>query len=146
MKPIRETALGAWLARKAPGLLDEVGDLIPDRGALGVLKRVLVASGTIPEKDLEELDRLIAAEIAFAQEATKRWEADLNGDAKLAKVIRPVALIVTLVLFFLILILDSIPIVNFHVSDAFARLLETLTLTICGAYFAGRTLEKTIRR
>ena len=56
------------------------------------------------------------------------------------------ALIVTLFLFFVILIFDSIDGIGFHVSDAFARLLETLTLTICGAYFAGRTLEKSIRR
>lgn len=146
MKPIRETALGSWIARKTPGLLDEVGDLLPDRGALGVIRRVLMASGQLSEADQKELDRLIAAEISFAQEATKRWEADLASDAPLAKVIRPLALIVTLFLFFVILIFDSIQGIPFQVSESFARLLETLTLTISGAYFAGRTLEKTIRR
>jgi hypothetical protein len=146
VKPIRETALGSWIARKTPGLLDEVGDLLPDRGALGVIRRVLIASGKLSATDREELDRLIDAEISFSAEVTKRWEADLKADSPLAKVIRPLALIVTLFLFFVILIFDSIDGIGFHVSDAFARLLETLTLTICGAYFAGRTLEKSIRR
>ena len=74
---------------KTPGLLDEVGDLLPDRGALGVIRRVLIASGKLSETDRQELDRLIDAEISFSAEVTKRWEADLKADSPLAKVIRP---------------------------------------------------------
>lgn len=134
------------MARNVPLLLDEVGDVLPDQGVLGVVKRIVDGKTYVSEEDRREFDRLLNAEIESAKEATKRWEADLRGDAHLAKVIRPLALIVTLGLFFVVLILDSIQGIGFHVSDAFAGLLETLSLTICGAYFAGRTLEKSIRR
>lgn len=145
-RPIRETSLGQWMKRNVPLLLDEVGDVLPDQGVLGVVKKLVDGKDYISENERAEFDRLLNHEIQAAQEATKRWEADLQGDAHLAKVIRPLALIVTLGLFFVVLILDSIQGIGFHVSDAFAGLLETLALTICGAYFAGRTLEKTIRR
>ena len=35
---IRDTRLGGWLKDKAPKVLDIVGDLLPDQGALGVVK------------------------------------------------------------------------------------------------------------
>lgn len=40
-KPIKRTALGSWLKGKAPHILDNVGDLLPDRGDLCVLKWIL---------------------------------------------------------------------------------------------------------
>jgi hypothetical protein len=40
-KPIRKTALGTWIKRKAPHILDHVGDLLPDQGGLGILERIL---------------------------------------------------------------------------------------------------------
>ena len=40
-KPIKRTALGSWLKGKAPHILDTVGDLLPDQGGLGSLKRIL---------------------------------------------------------------------------------------------------------
>ena len=40
-KKIRDTKLGAWLKGKAPKVLDMVGDLLPDQGALGVVKNLL---------------------------------------------------------------------------------------------------------
>ena len=36
-KKIKDTKLGSWLADKAPGILGVVGDLLPDKGALGVV-------------------------------------------------------------------------------------------------------------
>ena len=35
---IKDTGLGRWLKEKAPSVLDTVGDLLPDQGALGVVK------------------------------------------------------------------------------------------------------------
>ena len=38
---IKDTGLGRWLKEKAPSVLDTVGDLLPDQGALGVVKNLL---------------------------------------------------------------------------------------------------------
>ena len=40
-KKIKDTLLGKWLAEKAPNVLGTVGDLLPDSGALGVVKNLL---------------------------------------------------------------------------------------------------------
>lgn len=144
-RPIRDTALGKFLRDRVPEIFDKVADILPDRGALGVVKR-LVDDVDLGPMDRAHMEDLLAEEMALAEQVTRRWEADLESDAPLAKVIRPISLIVSLSLFFLILILDSVDGIGFNVSPAFAGLLETLTLTICGAYFAGRTLEKSIRR
>lgn len=145
-RPIRETALGAWISKNAPQALDVVGDVLPERGALGILKRIVDKSSEISDLKKREFQSLLDRELELAEQVTRRWEADASSDAPLARIIRPVALIVTLVLFFAILLLDSFEGIAFQVPEAFVSLLETLTLTISGAYFAGRTLEKTFRR
>ena len=46
-KPIRNTTLGTRIKRKAPHILDTVGDLLPDRGGLGALKWLLEKSEVV---------------------------------------------------------------------------------------------------
>jgi len=38
-KKLKDTKVGQWLKDKAPQVLDTVGELLPDQGALGVVKR-----------------------------------------------------------------------------------------------------------
>ncbi len=40
-KRIKDTNLGGWLKDKAPGVLSLVGDLLPDKGGLGIVKNLL---------------------------------------------------------------------------------------------------------
>lgn len=144
-QPIRETALGRFLRDRVPEVFDQVADIIPDRGALGILKR-LVDKSDLGPLDRVHMERLIEEEEHLAEQVSRRWEADSRSDSPIAKVVRPISLLCSLFLFFLITILDSIEGLGFSVSDSFAGLLETITLTICGAYFAGRSLEKSVRR
>ena len=37
-KKLKDTKVGQWLKEKAPSVLDVVGDVLPDRGVLGVVK------------------------------------------------------------------------------------------------------------
>ena len=48
---IKRTALGSWLKGKAPHILDTVGDLLPDRGGLGILKNLLEKNEVISPQD-----------------------------------------------------------------------------------------------
>ena len=140
---IKDTALGGWLKQKAPGILDTVGDLLPDRGALGVVKNLI--DREYPDIDPEEVRARIDAEIAFQNNVTERWKADMGSDVKLAKYIRPVTLITLTLVFVITMVVDSIDNVAFNVKDTYVSLLEILMLTAFGAYFAGRTIEKTRR-
>jgi len=137
---IKDTALGGWLKQKAPGILDTVGDLLPDQGALGVVKNII--DKQYPDLDPEEVKAKIDAEIAFQNNVTERWKADMGGDVKLAKLIRPATLIALMSMFMVTMVLDSLDNLPFNVKDSYVSLLEILMLTSFGAYFAGRTIEK----
>ena len=69
----------------------------------------------------------------------------MGSDVKLAKLIRPVTLITLMVLFCLTMVLDSMESLPFDVKNNYIDLLQILMLTSFGAYFAGRTIEKTKR-
>ena len=141
-KKIRDTKLGAWLKEKAPGVLDTVGDLLPDKGALGVVKNLLDSE---PNVDPEEAKAILDAEVAFQNNVSERWKADMSSDVKLAKLIRPLTLICLMTMFMATMIADSMDAWPFNVKDSYVSLLEILMLTSFGAYFAGRTIEKTKR-
>ena len=136
---IKDTELGAWMLKKAPKVLDVVGHMLPDRGMLGVVKNLLHNE---PKVDNAEADAKVDAEIAFQEQVTKRWEADMASDVKLAKLIRPVTLICLLGMFMVTMVFDSLDNLPFNVKDSYVSLLEILMLTSFGAYFAGRTIEK----
>jgi hypothetical protein len=141
-KKIRDTKLGAWLREKAPGVLNTVGDLLPDSGALGVVKNLLDKE---PSVDPAEAKAMIDAEVQFQNNVTERWKADMGSDVKLAKLIRPVTLICLMVMFMATMVADSLDNLPFNVKDSYVSLLEILMLTSFGAYFAGRTIEKSKR-
>jgi hypothetical protein len=136
---IKDTRLGGWLKDKAPKVLDIVGDLLPDQGALGVVKNLLDKE---PGVDPAEAKAMIDAEVQFQNNVTERWKADMGSDVKLAKLIRPVTLIALMVMFMATMVADSMDNWPFNVKDSYVSLLEILMLTAFGAYFAGRTIEK----
>ena len=138
-KKIKDTKLGGWLKGKAPKVLDVVGDLLPDQGALGVVKNLL---DNEPDVDPAEAKAMIDAEVQFQNNVSERWKADMGSDVKLAKLIRPVTLICLMVMFMATMVADSMDAWPFNVKDSYVSLLEILMLTAFGAYFAGRTIEK----
>lgn len=136
---IKDTGLGKWLKSKAPNVLETVGDLLPDQGALGVVKNLLDKE---PDIDPAEAKAMLDAEVQFQNNVSERWKADMGSDVKLAKLIRPVTLIVLMSMFMVTMVADSMDNWPFNVKDSYVSLLEILMLTAFGAYFAGRTIEK----
>ena len=138
-KKIKDTNLGKWMVDKAPAVLSVAGELLPDRGALGIVKNLLHQE---PDVKNEDADAMVDAEVQFQDAVTKRWQADMASDVTLAKLIRPVTLICLMVMFMATMVADSLDNLPFNVKDSYVSLLEILMLTAFGAYFAGRTIEK----
>ncbi len=138
-KKIKDTKLGGWLKSKAPQVLEVVGDLLPDSGGLGLVKNLIDKD---PKVDSGEAQVQIDAEVQFQNNVTERWKADMGSDVKLAKMIRPVTLICLMAMFMITMFIDSMDNVAFNVKDSYVDLLQVLMLTAFGAYFAGRTIEK----
>ncbi len=135
---IKDTGLGSWLKEKAPGVLNVVGDLLPNKGGLGVVKRLLANDSSV---DPKEAEAALKAEVEFQNNVSRRWEADMASDVKIAKIIRPSIMISLMVFFMVVMIWDGLD-ASFMPRDSYISLLEILMLTVFGAYFAGRTIEK----
>jgi len=141
-KPFKDTKVGRFLREKLPEVAGSVGNVLPDQGILGVLKRVVDGSPELSAQDKLEFDRLVNEMEAQAQEqVTRRWEADAKSDVKLAKYIRPTILISLTAFYMIVMIWDGLD-PQFMPPENYINLLEVLMLTVFGAYFAGRTIEK----
>ena len=135
-KKLRDTKVGQWLKDRAPSVLDVVGDALPDRGVLGVDKD--------PTLDSESFKAVMDAEMQAQEQVTRRWEADAKTDVKIAQYIRPAILIMLTLFYMVIMVWDGLS-PHFMPPENYINLLEILMLTVFGAYFAGRTIEK-VRR
>ena len=144
-KKFKETKVGRWITEKLPDVAENVGDVLPDQGMLGVLKRIVDGSPELSAQEKMEFERLaVEAEKSAQENVTRRWEADAKADVKLAKYIRPVTLIVLTVFYMALTIADGLY-QRFMPPQNYIDLLEVLMLAVFSAYFAGRTIEK-VRR
>ena len=57
-KKLKDTKVGKWLKENAPKVLDTVGELLPDNGALGVVKNLIDRDDSIPQDKKSEFQRL----------------------------------------------------------------------------------------
>ena len=100
---------------------------------------------TSAEEKLEaerKIKELIANyEVEMEKNITARWEADLKSDSWLSKNVRPMTLIFLIVCTMLLIFLDA-GAFKFNVKDSYVDLLQLVLITVIGAYFGGRSLEK----
>ena len=84
---------------------------------------------------------LMQAEAQAQEQVTRRWEADMKSDNWLSKNIRPLICIFLTAMFIIISIFDG-NLGEFVISPAYVPIYQTLLITVYGAYFAGRSIEK----
>jgi len=90
----------------------------------------------------QKIKQLIADyEIEMEKNITSRWEADLKSDSWLSKNVRPIVLIFLIVCTMLLIFIDA-GALNFEVKSSWVDLLQLVLITVIGAYFGGRSLEK----
>tara|TARA_R110002050_G_scaffold47293_1_gene110514 strand:+ start:1363 stop:1755 length:393 start_codon:yes stop_codon:yes gene_type:complete len=91
----------------------------------------------------QKVKELIANyEIQMEKEISSRWEADMKSDSWLSKNVRPLVLIFLVVSTVLMIFIDA-GTINFLVEPKWTDLLQLVLITVIGAYFGGRSLEKT---
>jgi hypothetical protein len=83
-------------------------------------------------------------EVEMEKTITDRWEADMNSDSWLSKNIRPMTLAFLVISTVLMIFIDA-GTIKFIVEDKWTDLLQIVLITVIGAYFGGRSLEKTKR-
>jgi len=140
-KKFKDTKVGKFLSEKAPGILESVGDVLPDKGVLGIVKNLIDKDKSLPPQDKETALALLNQDTTEMQEVTKRWSSDMVSDSWLSKNTRPLALIYLTIITTLMIVVDSTA-VNFEVKPTWVTLLETLLVTVYIAYFGSRGVEK----
>ena len=117
-------------------------------GAADLVKNV---GGVIDELHTSEEEKLEAErkikeilanhEVEMEKNITSRWEADLKSDSWLSKNVRPLVLIFLIVCTMLLIFIDA-GALSFEVKSSWVDLLQLVLITVIGAYFGGRSLEK----
>lgn len=79
--------------------------------------------------------------VVIEQEVTKRWQSDMQSDSWLSKSIRPLVLGWLVVSTTLLIFIDA-GVIEFVVEDKWVDLLQIVLITVIGAYFGSRGLEK----
>ena len=124
--------LGKLFSGGAADLVKGVGSVIDNLHTSGEEK--LAA-----EQKIKEL--IANYEVEMEKNITARWEADLKSDSWLSKNVRPMTLIFLIVCTMLLIFIDA-GAINFNVKDSYVDLLQLVLITVIGAYFGGRSLEK----
>jgi|TARA_R100000479_G_scaffold161882_1_gene99745 hypothetical protein len=115
------------------------GGLIKDVGG------VIDSLTTTEEERLEakqKLQELLEKADQDAQsQITERWKLDMQSDSFLSKNIRPLVLIYLTFIFTALSFFDG-NIGGFQVAEEYIPIFQSLLITVYGAYFVGRTWEK----
>jgi len=119
-----------WLSG---GVIKEIGDVIDkltttEEEKLEIKKQV--------QQILEDADT------KAQEQVSDRWKSDMQSDSFLSKNIRPMVLIYLTVIFSSLAFFDG-NVGSFKIAKEYIPIFQTLLVTVYGAYFVGRSWEKT---
>jgi|TARA_B110000285_G_scaffold234418_1_gene311301 hypothetical protein len=127
--------LGTIFSGGAKDLIEGVGGVIDD---LHTSKEEKLAA----ELKIKEL--VASYEVQMEKEISDRWNADMKSDSWLSKNVRPLVLIFLVISTVLLIFIDA-GVINFVVEAKWTDLLQLVLITVIGAYFGGRSIEKSKR-
>ena len=115
------------------------GELVKNVG--GVIDNLHTSAEEKLEAERKIKELIASYETEMEKNVTDRWQSDMNSDSWLSKNVRPMVLIFLVVCTVLLIFIDAGQI-NFNVKEAYIDLLQITLITVIGAYFGGRSLEK----
>ena len=124
--------LGNLLSGGAADLVKNVG---------GVIDNLHTSEEEKLEAERKIKEILAKHEADMEMNITSRWQADLKSDSWLSKNVRPLVLVFLIVCTMLLIFIDA-GTLNFDVKSSWVDLLQLVLITVIGAYFGGRSLEK----
>ena len=114
------------------GLIKDVGKVIDN---LTTTDEERLAAKQKIEELLEQADK------DAQDQVTARWESDMKSDSFLSKNIRPMVLIYLTIVFTILSFFDG-NVGEFKIAEQYVPIFQSLLITVYGAYFVGRTWEK----
>jgi hypothetical protein len=111
------------------------------KGVGGVIDNLTTSKEEKLEAERKVKELLSNYEIEMEKNITERWKMDMQSDSWLSKNIRPLVLVFLVVSTVLMIFIDA-GAITFNVEDKWTDLLQLVLITVIGAYFGGRSLEK----
>ena len=115
------------------------GDLVESVG--GVLDELITSKDEKLEAKRKLKELILKHEAEMDKQITERWNADMQSDSWLSKNVRPMVLIFLIVCTMLLIFIDA-GAISFVVEEKWTDLLQLVLITVIGAYFGGRSVEK----
>lgn len=94
------------------------------------------------EKEMTEI--FVRAEAEMQKNVSDRWKYDMESDSWLSKNVRPLVLVFLIFTTILLIFIEGGNI-DFFIKEEWIGLLQMILLTVIGAYFGGRSIEKVNR-
>jgi len=111
------------------------------KGVGGIIDNLHTSKEEKLEAELKIKEMVMSYEAEMQKQVTERWKMDMQSDSWLSKNIRPLVLIFLVVSTVLLIFIDA-GIIQFEVKSSWVDLLQLVLITVIGAYFGGRSLEK----
>ena len=111
------------------------------KGVGGIIDNLHTSKEEKLEAEKHIKDMIMGYEAEMQKQVTERWKVDMQSDSWLSKNIRPLVLIFLCVSTVLLIFIDA-GIISFEVKASWVDLLQLVLITVIGAYFGGRSLEK----
>ena len=112
------------------------------KGVGGVIDNLHTSKEEKLAAELKVKELISNYEVEMEKQITDRWKADMQSDSWLAKNIRPLTLGFLVISTVLMIFIDA-GVISFNVEAKWTDLLQLVLITVIGAYFGGRSLEKT---
>ena len=116
------------------------GELVKNVG--GVIDNLHTSKEEKLEAERKVKELVSSYQTTLEKEISSRWNADMKSDSWLSKNVRPLVLVFLVVATVLMIFIDA-GTINFVVEAKWTDLLQLVLITVIGAYFGGRSLEKT---
>jgi len=110
-------------------------------GIGNVLDELITSKDEKLAAELKIKELIAKHEVEMETEITSRWASDMNSDSWLSKNVRPMVLIFLVVSTVILVFIDA-GVIEFIVEDKWTDLLQIVLITVIGAYFGGRSVEK----
>ena len=114
------------------GVIKNIGDVV-DKLTTTEEEKLII------KKQIQEI--LEKADNDAQTQVTERWKVDMQSDSWLSKNIRPAVLIFLTGVFTILSFFDG-NFYGFQVQEQYVPIFQSLLITVYGAYFVGRTWEK----
>mgnify|MGYP003133857616 FL=1 len=147
MKKLKDSKLGKLLKDKAPRILNVVGDLLPDKGVMGVVKNLIDAEPALTSEEkkmlhqqavefykleVEDRDSARKREVEIMKTGAKDWMMNLTGIVGLFSFLFLVYAIVFI----------TVPEHNKELMIHTTGIVEGIVLSIVGYYFGSIARRK----